>query len=93
MDLPFTPLEFFQVFRAYNETVWPIQWVWFGVACAALLGVRAGTRRGTRALLAVLSALWLWMAVVYHGLFFRQINPAATRSGCLVQRHSTRWVC
>ena len=77
MDLPFTHVEFFQVFRGYNQAVWPVQWVWLAVAVAALVVVRGGTRRGTRAMLLVLAALWLWMGVVYHGVFFRRINPAA----------------
>lgn len=45
---------------------------------AALFAARRGTRRGTRAMLLVLSALWLWMAAIYHIVFFRPINPAAT---------------
>ncbi|HEX6307750.1 MAG TPA: DUF6064 family protein [Longimicrobiales bacterium] len=78
MELPFTPAEFFDVFRRYNQAVWPVQLIWIGAACAALLLVRNGSRRGTRSMLLVLSALWLWIALVYHAWFFRQINPAAT---------------
>lgn len=29
-------------------------------------------------MLLLLSALWLWMGAVYHGVFFRRINPAAS---------------
>jgi hypothetical protein len=78
MDLPFTPTEFFEVFRAYNLAVWPVQWLLIVLAAAAVVAVRSGTPRGTRAMLVLLSALWLWMGAVYHGVFFRRINPAAS---------------
>ena len=34
-------------------------------------------RRGGRIALAVLSAFWLWNGIVYHLMFFLQINFAA----------------
>ena len=77
MDLPFTPTEFFQVFRSYNQAVWPSQWLWFVLALAAVIAVRTGSRSATRAMFLVLAGLWLWMGAVYHGVFFRSINPAA----------------
>lgn len=77
MDLPFTAAEFLHVFRSYNQAVWPAQLFWFGVALTAVLAVRRGVRRATRAMFIVLAGLWLWMGVVYHGVFFREINPAA----------------
>jgi hypothetical protein len=82
MLIPFTIDEFLDVFRWYNEAVWPAQWVMVLLAAATTV-VAVRTRRPTRAPLLLLSALWLWMAIVYHLAFFRSINPAAAVFGAL----------
>jgi len=77
MILPFSRAEFFSVFAAYNESVWPAQAALYAVA---IIGVVLGRRRSiatSRGTYAVLSVLWLWMGLVYHALFFAAINPAA----------------
>ena len=76
MDLPFTSAQFFDVFRRYNEAIWPNQWLLFLVAVLTVTLVAAGGRNG-RSVTAALGFLWLWMAIAYHLLFFRHINPAA----------------
>lgn len=75
--MPFTVEEFFDVFRQYNETVWPAQLVLLAAAIVAvLMAVRAGEHAG-RTVSGILALLWLWMGAVYHIGFFRDINPAA----------------
>jgi hypothetical protein len=83
MHLPFTPTDFFAVFARYNTTVWPLQIVF--VAAAVLIVVRVAARRPAASpwVFAVLAALWLWMGLVYHGIFFRAVNPAAPVFGGL----------
>jgi hypothetical protein len=76
MDLPFTSAQFFDVFRRYNEAIWPNQWLLFLLAVLTITMVGAGGRNG-RSVTAALGFLWLWMAVAYHFAFFRHINPAA----------------
>lgn len=75
--LPFTQSEFFAVFAKYNIAIWPAQLVLVGAAAGAVAAVRRPNTVRIRVMLGVLSALWLWMAIVYHGIFFRPINPAA----------------
>jgi hypothetical protein len=77
VKLPFTRPAFLDVFAAYNAAVWPAVVVLWAVA--AFLAIRMLGRRppGGRPVAAYLSVLWLWNAVVYHGVFFRKINPAA----------------
>ncbi|MGH7289138.1 MAG: DUF6064 family protein [Myxococcota bacterium] len=46
--MPFTAEQFFAVFRAYNETVWPAQWFLAAAGALALVGAlsRREERRG-----------------------------------------------
>jgi hypothetical protein len=76
--LPFTADEFFAVFRAYNETVWPMQWALYAVALAAIaLALSSGIASKDRWISALLAFLWAWMAASYHLAQFARINPAA----------------
>jgi hypothetical protein len=81
MNLPFTPEEFFAVFRRYNETVWPLQVLFTLLGFAALALVRAPGRAAGRIICAILAALWVWMGLVYHLIFFLPVNPAAALFG------------
>ena len=76
MRIPFTIDEFLDVFRRYNEAVWPAQWILVLLAAATVVAAHR-MRRPTRGPLLLLSVLWLWMGIVYHFRFFRSINPAA----------------
>jgi FtsH-binding integral membrane protein len=75
--LPFSREQFMAVFAAYNEAVWPAQWLLMAAAVACLLLVRAGTLRASRAACAILAFFWAWMAVAYHWAHFARINGAA----------------
>ena len=75
--MPFTPDQFFAVFRAYNEAVWPAQWLLTAAGALALGAALSRRPAGGRAAYLLLGGLWLWMAVAYHLAFFAAINPAA----------------
>ena len=89
MDLPFTAQQFFDVFRRYNEAIWPGQFVLNAIAVtAALAAYRANLRQSRRAAqtaIVLIAILWLWTGVVYHGIYFRtrlsrslnRVNPAS----------------
>jgi hypothetical protein len=83
MNLPFTVEQFLRVFERYNLAIWPMHVVVYLLALVAIgLAVRP-VGGGNRAIAAILASLWLWMGIVYHGLFFSQINPAAIGFGAL----------
>jgi hypothetical protein len=83
MRLPFTPAQFFDVFRQYNEAVWPAQ-VGLVVLAFAVTAAITWPRRGSDRFIAVaLGGLWLWTGVVYHGMFFSPINPIAPLFGAV----------
>jgi hypothetical protein len=83
MSLPFTTSEFFEVFRRYNETVWPVQWALYALALVGVALALRGGSMGSRVVAGILALLWSWMGVAYHLAFFRPINPAATLFGVL----------
>jgi hypothetical protein len=75
--MPFTADQFFDVFRAYNEAVWPSPLAFIIAAFAVILVAFRDGAYGGRLPAVFLAVVWLWMGVVYHALFFRAINPAA----------------
>lgn len=79
--MPFTVEQFFDVFRRYNEAVWPAQIIAVIDAFIAIGAALHGGRRAGRLAVVVLAVLWLWMGTVYHLQFFRAINPAALAFG------------
>ncbi len=81
--MPFSALDFFDVFRRYNTSVWPFQIGLIALALA-LLGVVVRGRPGSgRLVYGGLAVLWAWCGAVYHLLFFTRINPAAYAFGAL----------
>ena len=77
MTLPFTQEQFFDVFAAYNESLWPfIVTLWLTTALAVLLFLRY-PHTGQRFIAVLLVLHWMWAALAYHAVFFSKINPAA----------------
>ena len=83
MSLPFTGDQFLEVFRRYNEAVWPAQWALVIAALVIVRSVLAPSRWRGRLAIALLASLWAWAAIVYHLAFFRSINPIATAFAAL----------
>jgi hypothetical protein len=83
MPLPFTADQFFEVFRRYNEAVWPAQWLFNVLAIVALTMAVMHYRRNSRGVPAILAVFWMWMGAVYHLAFFAKVNPTAYVFGAL----------
>ena len=83
MRLPFSEDQFFDVFRLYNEAVWPAQWLFNVLALVVIALAIMGSPRAPRAVPAILAAFWLWMGAVYHLVFFADVNRAAYGFGAL----------
>jgi hypothetical protein len=83
MQLPFTHEQFLDVFGAFNRALWPAALLlWIGTLGAVVWLFRRGAA-ASRLLAAVLAVHWAWSGAVYHLVFFRPINPAATLFGLL----------
>jgi hypothetical protein len=75
--LPFSPEQFFEVFRHYNEAVWPVQIVLKVLAAAGAVLLLRPQAWSDQAIAAILAFLWGWTGVAYHLLHFSSINPVA----------------
>jgi uncharacterized protein DUF6064 len=81
--MPFTLEEFLDVFGRYNLAIWPLQIVAYGLGALALVITMRPSTWSSRLVSATLAVFWLWTGLVYHGLFFSAINPAAVLFGLL----------
>jgi hypothetical protein len=75
MKLPFSEQQFFELFRRYNEGIFPAQIV----AVLLCLWLVYLALRGTsgKVVYAALALLWAWNGAMYHIGYFSVINPAA----------------
>jgi hypothetical protein len=77
MQLPFTKEQFFDLFAAYNEALWPaLGALWFASIAVGVL-MLTSRRPPDRWISALLTMHWGWSALAYHATFFTTINPAA----------------
>lgn len=77
MAIPFTIEQFHGLFRDYNTAVWPAQWLLLAMALVAIAAVLRPRHWSGVAVSVILGALWAWIAIAYHLIFFAPINPAA----------------
>jgi len=82
MKIPFSAEQFLNVFDQYNSDVWPIQFAFYGFAIIALFVLFVNHSRKDKTISLLLSVFWLWMGIVYHIMYFSEINPAAIFFGC-----------
>jgi hypothetical protein len=78
MKLPFTREQFFDVFEAYNATLWPgVLALWIASVLVAVLLFARSHYPSNRIIGILLAVHWAWSALAYHVAFFTSINPAA----------------
>ena len=74
---PFTLDQFFEVFRNYNETVFPAQIFLYLASLIAVYLIINPTSFSNIIISIFLAFFWVWMGIVYHLIFFAPINSAA----------------
>ncbi len=77
MKIPFTVEQFFEVFGAYNTSIWPFQVLAYLLGIVALILAFRESRLGGRVVCGILGLFWIWMGGFYHIAHFSVINPAA----------------
>ena len=83
MEVPCTLEQFFEVFRNYNETVFPVQVILYLLSVTVIYLTIKRTAKSDKIISGILAFLWLWMGVVYHLVFFTTINKAAYLFGAI----------
>jgi hypothetical protein len=81
--LSFSPEAYAALFEAYNRAVWPVP---IAAAALGLMALGLAWRPvpgGGRWIGAVLAAFWAWNGILYHGVFFAEINFLAPAFGGL----------
>jgi hypothetical protein len=82
MKLPFTTEQFLEVFKFYNESVFPIQIIFYLLALFAFFLLFSNIEK-SRLISMVLSFFWFWIGIAYHIIYFSKINKAAYLFGSL----------
>ncbi|MFM9910775.1 MAG: DUF6064 family protein [Chitinophagaceae bacterium] len=83
MKPPFTIEQFLEVFKNYNQAVFPMQVIFYLISVVAIYLVIKPNPLSDKIISIILSFLWLWMGIVYHLIFFTAINKAAYLFGGL----------
>ena len=83
MKPPFTLEQFLEVFKSYNQAVFPMQIIFYLVSVIAIYLVIKPNSKSDKMISFILSFLWFWMGIVYHLYFFTKINIAAYPFGGL----------
>jgi hypothetical protein len=80
---PFTQEEFIDVFTQYNTETWPMLIAIYILALIAVYFVFRKSQKSDRIISIILAVFWLWTGLVYHILFFTDINDMAYLFGAL----------
>ena len=83
MNMPFTIDQFLQLFRDYNTSIFPFQFIFYALAFAVIYLVIKPSRLSSLLIGSILGFFWLWMGIVCHIIFFAVINKAALLFGSL----------
>ena len=83
MKPPFTLEQFLEVFKNYNQSVFPMQWLFHFLGFSVVYFVIKPNTKSDKFISLLLAFLWLWMGIVYHIIFFTVINKVAYLFGGL----------
>ncbi len=77
MKLPFTLEQFLEVFKNYNEGVFPMQILFYLMSIIAIYLALKPNAHSNKIISSIMAFFWLWMGVVYHLIYFTEINNLA----------------
>ncbi len=77
MKTPFTPEQFFEVFKEYNEAVSSAEIILYLLSFVAIYLAIRPSSKSDHIICSILAFFWIWMGTVYHLIFFTAINKAA----------------
>ena len=77
MNIPFTTDQFLGIFKTYNQAVFPVQVFFYIIAILVIYLAIKPNKNSDKLISGILAFFWFWMGIVYHLLYFTQINKAA----------------
>ncbi len=83
MEFPFTTEEFLNIFKTYNQSVFPLQIVFNLLAFYCIYLIFKTKSFSDSFISSTLAFLWFWIGIVYHLIFFTAINKAAYFFGAI----------
>ena len=83
MKPPITLEQFLEVFRNYNQAIFPMQIVFYLIGIVAIYSAIKPNAHSNKFISSILVFFWLWMGVVYHLIYFTEINKLAYLFGGL----------
>ena len=76
MQIPLTSQEFFDIFREYNQGVWPAQWIAASLCVLAAVIAFLGWGLHSKMALGLLSVMSLWIGIAYFWAYYVPHNSA-----------------
>jgi len=83
MKIPFTVDEFLEVFKLYNQAVYPMQIIAYILGIIMVVLAVRDKKYSSKLISAGMTFLWLWNGLMYHILSFSSINKPAYLFGVL----------
>ena len=83
MKPPFTLEQFIAIFKIYNESVFPMQIIFYLISALVIYLAIRPNPKFSKIISIILSFFWLWMGIIYHIVLFTTINKAAYLFGGL----------
>ncbi|MDD5564580.1 MAG: DUF6064 family protein [Thermoanaerobaculaceae bacterium] len=77
MPAPSALERFLRLMETYNDAVWPLQLVAYALAITAVLLALKGSRRSSQAVLVIVALFWLWVGLVFNGMYLGAITRGA----------------
>jgi hypothetical protein len=77
--------QLLELFRTYNPDVWPLPIVAYvlGVGALALIAFRP-SRATDRLVAGLLAVMWLWLGIVFQGIYVRDVSPVLGLLGAAI---------
>jgi hypothetical protein len=74
-----------ELFRTYNPDVWPLPVVAYGLIIGAVILIAARPSRLTDRLVSgLLAVAWLWLGIVFQGIYVRDVSPVLGLIGAAI---------
>jgi hypothetical protein len=76
--------EFFALLENYNQAIWPMPLVAYGLAVLALIFIMRSGKLGNRMVSGVLAFFWLWTGLIFQVFFLAPIEKTSYASGAFL---------